>query len=144
MRHKLYVAASSDQWDRAKILAELVAIELGDAEVVSRWHNTAIEKYPAREDVRAVQIAMNCAGLDKATVVIALCDAGEPRTTFADVGYAIGRGVPVVWVKGRLAHQQCLFDAHPRVCLVERMGTSIKTLAAQIAIHIENDLTEVA
>lgn len=140
MKRRLYIASPSEYWDRAHILGEDLIAELGDVDVVSRWHERPVAKYPEREDERAVQIDKNVTDLERATVVVALCDAGTPRTTFADIGYALGRGLPIIWVRGRVPSQQCLFDSHRLVKVIESAPRFelAQTIARIIRLEVES------
>jgi nucleoside 2-deoxyribosyltransferase len=84
-------------------------------EVVSTWHTSPeVEKYPIDPATRSNALAQDLAQIDRATVFVCLTCGGRPVTTLCELGYAVARGIPVVWVHGA-KDESTLFDAHASV-----------------------------
>lgn len=145
MKHRIYITCPSEYWDRAWVMGGAIIIELGDARIVSRWCRSPVEKYPDAAHIRAEQLAKNLSDIEQATVIVALVDLGQPRTTFADVGYGLALGKPVIWVKGQLPSQQCLFDAHASVRVYEPLPYApVIEIAKEISRIVRESATEAA
>jgi len=140
---KVYVAAALASFARAQHFADRIAA--AEHQIVSRWHSSASVRGGApdpRADVeRQVQLFPNVTDLERADILVVLADQGQPRATFVEAGYALGRGLPVVWVIGPNGEGRCLFDSHPAVVrlesslfdntqLVSRVVTAIRSIEA--------------
>ena len=119
MTRSLYLAAPSEFADRAEQIGAELAKLSADVAIVSRWHRTSVPKYPTDASARADAVAMNIADMDRATHFVLLTDMGTPRSAFAELGYALGRGLRVVWVVGDQPEQRCIFDAHVGVLAIK-------------------------
>ena len=108
----VYVAAPLAQTHRARHLAR--CLRTRGCRVVSRWHATVVHGAvdPTDEATRARLLLANVADLEAATVLLAVTDRGWPRATLVEIGWALGRELPIVWLAGAGAN---LFTAHPRV-----------------------------
>lgn len=123
----VYVAAPLG----AAHLATWVADELvrRGFDVVSRWHRWVGEagqtSDPVDDTAREHILESNLEDLNRADVVVALTQVGTPRATFCEIAWALGNGLPVVWVSGPQGAGRCIFDAHRlvrRVVLEAGMG----------------------
>lgn len=137
---RVYVASPSENGTRAQLVAEHLARILPEAKVVSTWHsNGPVVKYPHDAAKRSEQLGINLADLARATVFVCLTNcAAEPKTTFAELGYAIARGLPVVWVTDGLDGSMCLFDAHELVWVINPgEGDSEKIAIAVVCVILD-------
>lgn len=95
--------------------------------VSSTWHVACVsEKDPTDEDTRSKMLAQNLAELERADVLVALCETGQPRCCFTEVGYALAIGKSIVYRVGLLGEGRCLIDSHPRVVRI-RVGDDLET-----------------
>jgi nucleoside 2-deoxyribosyltransferase len=121
---KVYIAAPLSEFE----FATLVAAEAGHAglQVVSRWHDEvgqgAVD--PPETDTRRVYLRANLKDLLECDAMIALCNAGNPRATFSEIGWALATDRAVVWVQGPDGEGRNLFGAHP---LAHRVVLPAKT-----------------
>lgn len=114
MTHRIFVSAPTEKCVEAERFGSYLHTAIG-AEIVSTWHNEHdLEKYPASASTRAEKLTMNLAQIDRATVFVCLTCGGRPVTTLCELGYAVARGIPVVWVHGA-KDESALFDAHASV-----------------------------
>ena len=104
----VYLAAPLGQAARARHLVRCARTR--GCRVVSRWHDAA--PLGAVDPTVAATLHANVADLEAATVLLAVTDRGAPRATLVDIGFALGRGLPVVWLAGAGAN---LGTAHPLV-----------------------------
>ncbi len=93
---RVYVSASSEK--KAREAALLLGPPLGGHEIVSTWHADGIPRL-AREDAAGwtARVKENLADIARAEVVV--CIPANPAGSFGaqvEIGYAVGRGVPVV------------------------------------------------
>jgi nucleoside 2-deoxyribosyltransferase len=118
---RIYIAAPLAQAPAANEAA--LRLEAHGHEVVSSWHRVVSsegwQSDPEPDRVRARILSENLADLDGAEAVLALCHEGTPRATFAEIGYALARGLTVVWSHGSERQGRNIFDAHPLVRRVE-------------------------
>lgn len=113
---RIYIAAPL----AAAVAADSLAYHLGRLGhiIVSGWHfhvgPNAVD--PEDDEARAVIARDNSADLDKAEGLIALTHFPdfEGRWTYGEIGYALGRGLPVAWVQDG-ARGRCSGDAHALV-----------------------------
>jgi nucleoside 2-deoxyribosyltransferase len=89
-------------------------------DVVTTWHRQRVAKYPRSFDDREAALAINVAALDAADAIVMVApDGTKPRSAFAELGYAIAKGKPVVWLAGRQQNTRCMFDAHDLVAIID-------------------------
>ena len=114
MTHRIFISSPVEQSSAADRFGSYLGTATG-AEIVSTWHaEPDVEKYPKEAATRAEKLAMNLSQIDRATVFICLTCGGRPVTTLCELGYAVARGIPVVWVHGA-KDESALFDAHASV-----------------------------
>lgn len=116
MTDGVYVAAPLGQKLRAAwVVGMLLSAGL---RVVSTWHRRAagVSRDPEGPDERARVLSQNRRELRMAGLFVALTEEKEGRSTYAEIGEALGLGIPVVWSSERGG--ACLYDADPLVTLV--------------------------
>jgi nucleoside 2-deoxyribosyltransferase len=114
MNQRVYVAAPTEHAASADHFGSYLRTAIG-AEIVSTWQTeTDLEKSPRDPATRADKLARNLSQIDRATVFVCLTCGGRPVTTLCELGYAVARGIPVVWVHGA-KDESALFDAHANV-----------------------------
>jgi hypothetical protein len=114
MSHRVFISSPVEQARPADNFGGYLRTAIG-AEIVSTWHNEPdVEKYPKDQATRAEKLAMNLSQIDRASVFVCLTCGGRPVTTLCELGYAVARGIPVVWVHGA-KDESALFDAHANV-----------------------------
>lgn len=113
MTHRIFISCPSEHASAADHFAGYLHTAIG-VEVVSTWHSGEVEKYPRDASTRAAALAQNLSQIDRATVFVCLTCGGRPVTTLCELGYAVARGIPVVWVHGA-KDESALFDAHGNV-----------------------------
>lgn len=116
---RVYMAGSRDVAGEANSLALL--IEKDGATVVSQWHRGEPKLVdPTKHGTRAAVLESNLRDLNQAHVVVALMDRAAPKATYAEIGWALARGIPVVWIGSDAPEdpRSCIFNAHHLVLLV--------------------------
>lgn len=114
MNHRAYLSAPSEHAPSVERFGAYLNTAIG-VEVISTWHaNADVEKYPRDAATRAEKLAEDLSQIDRATVFVCLTCGGHPVTTLCELGYAVARGIPVVWVHGA-KDESALFDAHSNV-----------------------------
>lgn len=111
---------------KARLASALAAWGAGYFLVVSRWHQpTTPSADPAGAIDRELILGANLADLEAADVVVADTrgEAGgaRPRSTYAEIGYALAIGRPVVWLRPSATGNRSIFDAHHLVTAVDTM-----------------------
>lgn len=127
---KIYVAAPLARVLKARDIAQRLSA-LGHA-IVSRWHDRAApgETDPLDPIARENLLMDNFAHIREASLVVAYLAAGEPRTTFGEIGFAYALGKPVVMaLPPGQSPNRCLLDAHP----LARVYTSDDLLEETVA-----------
>ncbi len=105
---KIYIATAYANLE----LAQDYARALCGFDIVSSWHTLPVadERELSEEEIRRLA-ARNFMDLATADAVLALMHVGEPRVTYAEVGYALARGRHVVWThagpRGRRPFLDC-------------------------------------
>lgn len=138
MKHRIYIAGASEYSARADAVGHAIVAHLPSTEIVSRWHRQPIDKYPVDASIRAEKLAENIAGIMIATHVVMLADLGTPRTSWAEVGFAIARKIPVIWARGIAPEQQMLFDVHASVTMINPGGVSGNAVGELIAHRLRS------
>ncbi len=118
----VYIAAPLSSAVRACDVADSF-MGLHDAPtVVSRWHRECaalgLTIDPPTDEECLAALKKNDEDLWRADVVLALLDAGNGRETYAEIGIATERGLPVLWIHHRRIGRS-LRDAHPRVMRID-------------------------
>lgn len=113
---RVYFAAPLALAPRARELAAILR-ERG-CEILSTWIFTTDAVDPTREDVRKNIMVGNLLDLMAADVVVALLDDGNPRATLVEIGYAIAKRKPVIWLHAEDGRGRNIFDAHDQVTRV--------------------------
>jgi nucleoside 2-deoxyribosyltransferase len=112
--HRAYISAPSEHSSAAERFGSYLHTSIG-VEIISTWHASAdVEKYPKDAATRAECLTQDLSQIDRATVFVCLTCGGHPVTTLCELGYAVARGKPVVWVHGA-KDESALFDAHANV-----------------------------
>lgn len=135
---RVYVAAAlGASTDAAAVADELARHH----QVVSRWHwrvrvGVGLRDPKAHEE-RAAILTDNLSDLDSADVVVAVTHRGHPRCTFAEIGYALAKGIACVYVHDS-GDGRCLIDSHPLVVRldVRERSFSIELLLSAISMAI--------
>lgn len=138
---RVYVAASHAYAGRADTFAQ----KLQDFGLtpVSRWHGQVmIEDWTSVDEAMFSQaLADNLSDLDRADVVVALTDIGYPRATIGEIGYALARGTPVVWVHAGDGRGRNLFSSHSLVTRIACVGDD-EWLADRVAALVRRIVGE--
>lgn len=115
MTQRLFLSAPTEHAGSADRFGAYLTSAIA-VEVLSTWHAgiEEIQKYPDSSSRRADCLAQNLSQIDRATVFVCLTCGGRPVTTLCELGYAVARGIPVVWVHGA-KDESTLFDAHANV-----------------------------
>lgn len=93
---RVYIAAPIRESERAREFAAI--LRMSNIKVISSWHDSGDDTDPIDDDARE-EIWDTCrAELDKARIILAITDRGRPRAAFTEIGYALGRGKPIVWL----------------------------------------------
>jgi nucleoside 2-deoxyribosyltransferase len=104
--------------------------------VVSRWTDRLRTQSvrPSREEMAAIHRA-NSAELDDADLVVAWTAAGTPRATYSEIGYALARGKPVLWLQGPNGEGSNSYDTEAlvRVLAVDLGETGVERDVAIVA-----------
>lgn len=123
---RIYIAAPLIAASLANAHAERLT-EAGFA-VSSTWHaalaSVDFPKDPESLAVRRRILDANLGELVESDRVLVDTTVGMPRATFAELGYALGIGLRVVWIEG----EKCIFDAHANVTIVGDMSSAIEAL----------------
>lgn len=101
--------------------------------VLSTWHRQDGPKYVEDQDVRKLCTLEQLWAIGESDVVVCLTIRGVPRTTFAELGYAIGLKKDVVWLRGTEPEQRCNFDALPEINIVDTLPSWTDSVAAVLA-----------
>lgn len=132
---RVYVAGSRDIAGQADRLADFLRSD--EVEITSKWHvNETKLVDPSDGDVRRKILRSNLEDLEKADFVVALMTSGKPKATYAEIGYALAEGKPVVWI-GPVESEDplaCIFDAHDNVVRVdtfEKARDGVRAYAAR-------------
>lgn len=140
---KVYVAGTMHDPRIAdgSIVAELQ--QRGHA-VVSRWHDPDAWRSESAQPTHEERLriaSMNFADLDRADLVLAVPHAGHHlRGAHTEIGYAIGRGKPVVILGARTDFNT--MTAHPSVTVAGTLGeipTNVAAPSARNRIFAEID-----
>ncbi len=116
---KIYLAGPITSAPRIRAYAD--SFRATGHEVVSTWHDVvhADTLDPSDIEERRRILMTNLRDLDSADVVFAYTCAGEPRTTFGEISWALCRGKRVLWSmppgSGPQARFRNMFDAHALV-----------------------------
>jgi hypothetical protein len=111
---KIYVAAPLARFMKAKSIAG--RLTTAGHVITSHWHDevrrTDVDPLDLIE--RENLLMRNFAELQDADFVVAYLAAGEPRTTFGEIGFAYALDKPVVMaLPPGQSPNRCLLDAHP-------------------------------
>jgi nucleoside 2-deoxyribosyltransferase len=101
--------------------------------VLSTWHGQDGPKYPLDKNERERCTLEQLRAIGDADMVVCLTIRGVPRTTFAELGYAIGLDKDVVWLRGTEPEQRCNFDALPAITVVDPLPSWAASVAAVLA-----------
>jgi nucleoside 2-deoxyribosyltransferase len=129
---KVYIAMPFPE----KAKAELWRFRFEDThriEVVSRWHGSTETVDPVDPAVRAVILASNLADLETADVVFVATTHGTPRCTLVELGYALAKRKPIVWLQRGDGADANIADASPLVTLVFDPADVVETLTERLA-----------
>ncbi len=100
-------------------IANLIAADLRAAgfTVVSTWHANVDPTKPEPRDprVRREILETNLRELARASAVVAWTASGTPKGTYGEIGRALARGLPVVWIQGDDGRGGSIDDADPGV-----------------------------
>lgn len=131
MTVRVYIAAPRTQANVADDLAMALA-DMG-IRAVSRWHQSGpFEDDPTDPQEAITVLTGNLWDLCSANVVLALTAQGQPRATNCEIGYAIAKGIPVVWVSGEKGEGANLFDRHQLVTALRFGSASTQAIASLI------------
>lgn len=102
-------------------------------DIVSTWHRRAKpkDKDPRDDAERAAVLTDNLADIERCDVLVALLDDGEPKATWAELGYALAIGKAAVSVHDS-ATGRCLFDAHASCVRLDLRTSELTALADTI------------
>ena len=95
---RIYVAAPGVSVVRARAMAERLAAD--GFEIASRWHAGSEDRIDdAKLTPRQAEDAhaSNLFDLNNATLLVALTEENAGRETYAEIGGAVFRGIPIVW-----------------------------------------------
>ncbi len=147
MTTRIFIAAPRHQSIRAERFGELLKQTAGFSRqpvIVSRWHAMENIVDPNADYARLAQLSQNLADIEQADVLVALTDIGIPRATLSEIGYALGRSKPVVWVVGCNGEGRNLFDSHSMVSRVVSEGEKDDSIAQYVARAILRHVAEAA
>jgi nucleoside 2-deoxyribosyltransferase len=129
---KLYLASALARCVHTCMVASGLAREFS---IVSTWHRRAKpkDKDPRDDEERAAILSSNLVEIERADVIVALVDDGEPHCTYGEIGYALAVGKPVVWVH-ESATGRNLLDAHASVVRLDLRESELTALPGAIRI----------
>lgn len=126
---RIYVAGPLAAFQQGRALSK--ALETRGYRVVSSWHDVVEEGMidPTCPDAR--QLACNACleEVDLADVVVAMVAMPNPRGTYVEIGYAIGKGKPVIWATDKHRTGCSVFDMAPGCMVTESDGEIFLALA---------------
>jgi nucleoside 2-deoxyribosyltransferase len=118
----------------AVLRARHVARTLAEAGVIvcSQWHEIVRDgdMDPGQPLERARLLYANLCDLATADVLVLDTSEGMPRTTLVELGYALGRNLPAVWIQGPAA-MTCLADAHALVKVVPNVEGAVAAIVGK-------------
>lgn len=133
----VYVASAFGVYAEAHRLA--VALTDARFEVASRWHGLAKngEKETSDAALKRSRMVMNLADLARSDVMVFWTATGTPRAGYVEVGYALARGIPILWVQDGSGAGSCLADGHPLVTVIRSADTVqvVRAVAAMVALR---------
>lgn len=92
--HKVYVAGTRHE---PNTLAVVAALRGQGVAVTSTWHDQPLGDTEPTPEARRACAMTNYKALDEATVVVAVpCETHHLRGAHTEVGYALGKGIPVM------------------------------------------------
>jgi hypothetical protein len=145
MKHRVYIAGAAEYASRAQAIGEAIVRRRPRSEIVSRWHRTDVEKYPAEPSIRADKVAMNVSDILRATTFVLLTDVGTPRSAWVELGIALASKIFVLWIQGDAPEQRTIFDAHGLVHLVTPgQALNGETVACCVTPFMSEDAEELA
>jgi hypothetical protein len=132
---RVYVAAPMGEAHVADLLRAL--LDRAGFRVVSRWTDRLRKQSarPSRKELTAIHRA-NSAELDDADLVVAWTAAGTPRATYGEIGAALAKGKPVLWLQGPRGEGSNSYDTEPlvRVLYVDPGAMSAARELAIVAV----------
>lgn len=94
--HKVYVAGTRHE---PNTLALVTALREANITVTSQWHDQPPGDTAGTPEARRATAMANYAAIDRATLVVAVpCPSHHLRGAHTEVGYAVGKDMPVVVV----------------------------------------------
>lgn len=140
MKHRVYIAAPSEIAARAEAIGKSIVVKRPNAEIVSRWHQLEVPKYPTDASMRAEAVAMNISDILRATTFVLLTDVGTPRSAWVELGIALAQKIFTIWIRGYAPEQRTIFDAHGGIVLVTPgVGLSVETVAHCVTPFLSED-----
>jgi nucleoside 2-deoxyribosyltransferase len=132
MTDRVYIAAPLSTIPRVRDVASLC--RAAGLHVVSTWHDSTLpgSSDPSHPEVRSRYARRNRFDLEHSDVVLALCDRETPRATLVEVGIALGKGIPVVYLHGPDGHGRCLGDSDDGVTRATSLYSALIHVTARM------------
>lgn len=127
----VYIAAPLAKDLNAQVWAALLRRE--GLFIASNWHESGVAMVdPTAEIERWRLLDTNLAQIRAASVMFAIVVEGAPRSTYAEIGYALALGTPVVIAHGDRGEGRLLFDSHPLVTRIADGNATAATILRAI------------